>query len=103
MIIDDVIEESRRELLKEGLDNGLAKYYLAGLRRFVKLLINQLTWYGVPYQFRRLPSTICPNCGHELRQLPGKVMICSICGFRADRDLVPIQWAIRITHALQFQ
>ena len=103
VIIDDLIEESRRELLEEGLDNGLAKLYLTGLRRFVKLLINQLAWYGVPYQFKRLPSTICPACVHELERLPGRVMICPICGFRADRDLVPIQWAIRITHTPQFQ
>ena len=96
VVIDDVIEESRRELLEDGLDNGLAKYYLVYLRRFVKLLINQLTWYGVPYQFKRLPSTICSQCGHELRQLPGRTMECPKCGYREDRDLIPIRWAMII-------
>ena len=64
-----MLEESRRELLEGELNNGLAKLHLAGLRRFVKLLTNQLIWYGVPYEFKRLPSTKCPVCGHELRQL----------------------------------
>ena len=96
VIIDDVIEESRRELLEEGLSSGLAKLYLAYLRRFVKLLTNQLEWYGVPYQFKRLPSTVCPVCRHELRQLPGRVMVCDHCGFKANRDYVPIQWAIKL-------
>ena len=97
VIIDDVIEESRRELLEERLDSGLAKLYLAYLRRFVKLLVNQLTWYGVPYRFKRLPSTVCPVCGHELRQLPNRVMACDYCGFKANRDYVPIIWAIKLT------
>ena len=96
VIIDDMIEESRRELLEVGLENGLAKLYLAYLRRFVKLLTNQLTWYGVPYQFKRLPSTTCPVCRHELRQLPGRVMVCDHCGFKANRDYVPIRWAIKL-------
>ena len=97
VIIDDMIEEGRRELLEEGLDNGLAKLYLTGLRRFVRLLANQLSWYGVPYEFRRLSSTICPVCGHGLRQLPNRVMECPNCGFRSNRDLVPIRWAIKLT------
>ncbi|GAB6946534.1 hypothetical protein JCM16161A_06640 [Vulcanisaeta sp. JCM 16161] len=86
-------------MLEESLSNGFAKLYLTGLRRFVKLLTNQLTWYGIPYEFKRLPSTACPQCGHELERSLGRVMICPICGFRADRDLVPIQWAMKIIHA----
>ena len=96
VIIDDLIEESRRELLEDGLGNGLAKLYLTGLRRFVKLLTNQLEWYGVPYQFRRLPSTVCPVCGRELRQLPDRIMVCDHCGFRENRDLIPIRWAVKL-------
>jgi len=46
VVIDDVIEESRRELLEEGLSNGPAKLYLAYTRRFVKLLANQARWYA---------------------------------------------------------
>ena len=97
VIIDDMIEESRRELLEEGLNNGLTKLYLTNLKRFVKLLTNQLEWYGIPYEFKRLPSTICPVCGHELRQLPNRVMICDYCGFRENRDYVPIKWVIKLT------
>ena len=87
-------------LVEEGLSNGLAKLYLAGLKRFVNLLASQLEWYGTPYRFRRLPSTLCPVCGHELRQLPGRVVTCGYCGFKANRDLVPIQWAIKYLTAL---
>ncbi|WP_054857652.1 zinc ribbon domain-containing protein [Vulcanisaeta sp. JCM 16159] len=85
VIIDDVIEESRRELLEENLSNGLSKVYMLYLRRFINLLTNQLEWYGIPYEFRRLPSTICPVCGSELKQLPNRVMLCEHCGFKADR------------------
>ncbi|NAZ29493.1 MAG: transposase [Caldivirga sp.] len=95
VIIDDIIEESRRELLEGKLPSGLRKIYLAETRRFVKLLIAQLEWYGVPYEFKRLPSTICPICGSELTQLPGRIMVCENCGFKAPRDKIPIHWAMR--------
>jgi len=95
VIIDDMIEESRRELLEEKILSGLRKLYLTYTRRFVKLLITQLEWYGIPYKFKRLPSTICPICEHELAQLPARVMVCTNCGFKAPRDKVPMYWAIR--------
>ena len=95
VIIDDMIEESRRELLEEKIPSGLRKLYLVYTRKFVELLITQLEWYGVPYEFRRLPSTICPICRHELTQLPGRIMVCENCGFKAPRDLVPMYWALR--------
>jgi len=94
VIIDDVIEESRRELIEEKLPNGLAKAYMLYLRRFTHLLTNQLEWYGIPYEFKRLPSTICPVCGNELTQLPNRVMQCPKCGFKANRDEIPIKWAL---------
>jgi len=96
VIIDDMIEESRRELLEMKLPSGLRKIYLAETRRFVKLLVTQLEWYGVPYRFERLPSTICPICRHELTQLPGRIMVCENCGFKAPRDMVPMHWAIKL-------
>jgi putative transposase len=96
VLIDDMIEESRRELLEEKIPRGLRKVYLAETRRFVKLLITQLQWYGVPYRFERLPSTICPVCQHELTQLPGRIMVCTNCGFKAPRDKVPMHWAVRL-------
>jgi putative transposase len=96
VIIDDMIEESRRRLLEEKIPSGLGKLYLVYTRRFVKLLITQLEWYGVPYEFRRLPSTTCPVCQHELTQEEGRIMICENCGFKAPRDLVPIHWATKL-------
>ena len=96
VLIDDMIEESRRELIEEKIPRGLRKIYLAETRRFVKLLITQLQWYGVPYEFKRLPSTICPICGHELIQERGRVMVCENCGFKAPRDKVPLHWAMRL-------
>jgi len=96
VIIDDMIEESRRELIEEKIPRGLRKIYLAETRRFVKLLITQLRWYGVPYEFKRLPSTICPICGHGLTQLPGRIMVCTNCGFKAPRDKVPMYWAMKL-------
>jgi putative transposase len=95
VLIDDMIEESRRELLEEKIPSGLRKIYLAEAKRFVKLLITQLQWYGVPYEFKRLPSTICPICGSELTQLQGRIMICENCGFKAPRDKVPMYWALK--------
>jgi len=97
VIIDDILDESRRELLEERLPGGLRKLYLMYTRRFVKLLVTQLEWYGVPYKFKRLPSTICPVCQHELTQLPDRTMVCGICGFKAPRDKVPMYWAIKLT------
>jgi putative transposase len=95
VIIDDMIEESRRELLEEKIPRGLRKVYLAETRRFVKLLTTQLQWYGVPYRFERLPSTVCPVCHHELTQEEGRVMVCENCGFKAPRDKIPIHWAMK--------
>jgi len=42
VLIDDMIEESRRELIEEKIPRGLRKVYLAETRRFVKLLTTQL-------------------------------------------------------------
>ena len=92
VIIDDMIEESRRELLEEKISSGLKKLYLMYAKRFVKLLVTQLQWYGVPYEFKRLPSTVCPICGHKLIQERDRVMACENCGFKAPRDKVPMLW-----------
>ncbi|PLC67739.1 hypothetical protein B7L70_06970 [Vulcanisaeta sp. EB80] len=96
VLIDDMIEESRRELIEEKIPRGLRKVYLAETRRFVKLLTTQLRWYGVPYEFKRLPSTICPVCHHKLTQEEGRIMVCENCGFKAPRDKVPMHWAVRL-------
>ena len=96
VVIDDVDWESLRDLLVRKYGKRVGKLLLSGLKRFVKLLVTQLQWNGAPYEFRRLPSTICPVCQHELTQEDGRVMVCENCGFKAPRDMVPMYWAIKI-------
>jgi putative transposase len=96
VVIDDVDWEGLRELLTRKYGGRVGKLLLSGLKRFVKLLVTQLEWYGAPYKFRRLPSTVCPRCGHKLTQQRGRVMVCDNCGFKAPRDLVPIHWAMKL-------
>jgi len=95
LVIDDMIEESRRELLEEKLPPDVVKLLMSNLKRFVHQLETLAQWYCVPYRFKRLPSTICPICGSELTQLPGRIMVCTNCGFKAPRDKVPMYWAIK--------
>jgi len=102
LVIDDMIEESRRELLEEGLPRDVIKLLMSNLKRFVHQLETLAQWYGVPYEFKRLPSKVCPVCQHELTQEEGRIMICENCGFKAPRDLVPIHWALR-EHNYEFE
>jgi putative transposase len=97
VIIDKALEESWRDLLEEGLSRRKAKIYMAGVRRFVKTLETQLKWYGVPYEFKRLPSRLCPNCEIEMEELPGRRMKCPRCGLEEDRDKIPVLWALKLT------
>jgi len=99
LIIDDVIEESRRELLEEKLPPDVVKLLMSNLKRFVHQLKTLAQWYGVPYEFKRLYSSVCPICGSELTQLSSRIMVCGNCGFKAPRDKVPIYWAIKIENA----
>ncbi|MCG2893075.1 MAG: transposase [Vulcanisaeta sp.] len=94
LIIDDMTEESRKELLEEGLPRDVVKLLMSNLKRFVHQLETLAQWYGVPYEFKRLYSKKCPVCGHELTQLPGRIMVCENCGFKAPRDKVPMYWAL---------
>ena len=96
LVIDDVTEESRRELLEGKLPPGVIKLLMANTRKFIKQLTTLAEWYGVPYEFKRLPSTVCPICRHELTQLPGRTMACENCGFKAPRDKIPIHWAMKL-------
>ena len=96
MVIDDVYWEGLRELLMRKYGGRVGKLLLSGLKRFVKLLITQLRWYGAPYKFRRLYSRKCPACGHKLTQRKGRTMVCKNCGLEAPRDLVPMYWAIKL-------
>ena len=90
IVVDYVREESRRELLEEGLPSGLAKIYMAYIQRLVNLLKSQCQWYGIPFELKRLPSSICPICRSELVEAENRTMICNRCGFREKRDKIPI-------------
>jgi len=96
VVIDNALEESWRDLLEEGLSRKEAKIYIAGVRRFIKILETQLRWHGVPYEFKRLPSRVCPNCEVEMEELPGRRMRCYMCGLEEDRDKIPVLWALRL-------
>jgi putative transposase len=96
VVIDNVLEESWRDLLEEGLPRKEAKIYMAGVRRFIRILETQLRWHGVPYEFKRLPSRLCPNCEVEMEELPGRKMKCPSCGLEENRDKIPILWALRL-------
>jgi putative transposase len=95
LVIDDMTEESRRELLEEKLSPDVIKLLMSNLKRFIHQLETLAQWYGVPYEFRRLPSKVCPVCQHELTQEDGRVMVCPNCGFKAPRDKVPMYWVIK--------
>jgi putative transposase len=97
VIIDKALEESWRDLLEEGLSKREAKIHMAGVRRFIKILETQLKWHCVPYEFKRLPSRVCPNCEIEMEELPGRKMRCYMCGLEEDRDKIPVLWALKLT------
>jgi putative transposase len=96
VVIDNALEESWRDLLEEGLSRKEAKIYMAGVRRFIKILETQLRWHCVPYEFKRLLSRVCPNCEIEMEELPGRRMKCPRCGLEEDRDKIPILWALKL-------
>jgi len=97
IVIDYFPDSIRRELLEERLPRGLAKIYMLYIPRLVKLIENQAKWYGIPIEFKHIPSTICPVCGSKLKQGGDRVMKCSNCEFEADRDTVPLYWALKQT------
>jgi putative transposase len=96
VVIDRALEESWRDLLEEGLTKRKAKIRMAGVRRFIRILETQLKWHGVPYEFKRLPSRVCPECEVGMEELPGRRMKCPRCGLEEDRDKIPILWALRL-------
>jgi putative transposase len=96
VVVDRALEESWRDLLEEGLSRSEAKIQMASVRRFIKILETQLRWYGVPYEFKRLPSRVCPECEVEMEELPGRKMKCPRCGLEEDRDKIPVLWALRL-------
>ena len=68
------------------------------IRSFSRYLENILSWYGIYWEETRLYSTICPKCGGKLnleqKTKRIRIMKCQKCGFREDRDNIPLYWAI---------
>ena len=90
IVVDVPLDETMRKL-KEGRYSPGKKIYLniGRLRRRIRELAE---WYGAPYLEERLYSTVCPRCGGKMRELSNRKVKC-LCGFEAQRDLVPILWA----------
>ena len=75
------------------------------LYSFKKHLENILSWYGVYWEEVRLYSTRCPLCGGRMKLAEKtrrrRIVVCNECGFREDRDNVPLYWALKILPTLE--
>jgi putative transposase len=75
------------------------------LYSFIKYLENVLSWYGIYWEEKRLYSTMCPLCGGKLvldeKTRRARIMKCTNCGFKEDRDNIPLYWAIKHLPALK--
>jgi putative transposase len=69
------------------------------LYSIIMYLKNLLSWYGVYWEEKRLYSTICPVCGSKLiieeKTRRARIMKCTNCDFKEDRDSIPLYWAIK--------
>ena len=92
IIADIPLDESIRQL-KEGGYSAEKKIMLnfGRLRRRIRELAE---WHGIAYREERLYSTVCPNCGAKMEEMPDRRVKCQ-CGFEAHRDEVPALWAQR--------
>jgi putative transposase len=70
--------------------------YVVGVGRFVRMLRRQLKWYDAVYEFRRLPSRLCPQCEIEMEELLGRRMKCPCCWLEEDRDKMPVLRALKL-------
>jgi transposase len=61
--------------------------------------------YGVYWEERRLYSTVCPICGGRLilgeKTRRARITKCTNRGFKEDRDIIPLHWAIKHLSALR--
>jgi len=92
-IIADVPRDESMRQLKEGNYSAEKKIMLnfGRLRSRIRELAER---HGVSYREERLYSTICPLCGGEMDEAPNRRVACR-CGFEANRDEVPIHWAVK--------
>jgi len=97
VIADVPLDESIREL-KEGKYSA-EKKALLNFGRLRRRLRELAEWHGVPYREERLYSTICPICGEKMEELPNRRVKCR-CGLEANRDEMPITWAMKRFHKL---
>ncbi len=69
------------------------------LYSFVRYLENSLSWYGIYWVEKRLYSSKCPVCGGKMvmikRTRRTRIMKCVKCGFKEERDNIPLHWAIK--------
>jgi transposase len=68
------------------------------LLSFAKYFENVLSWYGIYWDETRLYSKICPQCGSELnletRSKNARIMVRENCGFKEERNKIPLYWAL---------
>lgn len=70
------------------------------LLSFMRNLEDILSWYGIYWIEERLYSSLCPKCRNELtvykKTKRTRIMMCNRCSFKADRDEVPLYWALKL-------
>ena len=75
------------------------------LYSFEKHLENILPWYGVYWEEARLYSTRCPLCSSRMKLVEKtrrrRIMECTNCGFKEDRDNIPLYWGLKHLSALK--
>jgi len=86
IVVDKPIAESLRATPLQGT-----------LLRFAKILKYKALWYEVPILSLRLSSSYCPYCNEKLtfrKHKHHRVGKCNKCGFKSDRDTVPVRYFI---------
>ena len=94
-IVVDVPDDSSMRELKQDNKYPAERKALLNFGRLRRLIEGLAEWHGVPYVEARLYSTVCPNCGTKMLELPGRRVRCPKCGLEMNRDEVPMIWAMR--------
>jgi putative transposase len=93
-VVDVPNDGSIREL-KQDSRYPAERKALLNLGRLRRLVRGLATWYGIPCIEERLYSSVCPECGAKMKELPGRRVKCTQCGLEMHRDDVPMLWAQR--------